>query len=194
MPFNFFSRRSSRPSEQVTPLPSPLETADPLRLMVLDIVEYYLTPLIIPYPVIVYRTLQEEEHSEFMVQLPKPINPDIEAKELYVKFKKDSYNRTTVYMSMPKPSKSIYALPVPDRLYNWTTYMGPNYKYGPITVKMEDSVQGQWLSMTMHASFGADCVDFRMRQPIRGQGENVTLTGPRPDGMFAIGCARLWSQ
>ncbi|KAL2689422.1 hypothetical protein Neosp_003476 [[Neocosmospora] mangrovei] len=194
MPLNFFRRRSSRENEQKRELPAPLETADSCRLMVIDIVEAYLTPLILPYPLVVYRILQEEGHSEFMVQLPKPINPGIEAKELYVKFKTDSYNRTTVYMSMPKPSKSIYALPAPDRLYNWLTYMGPNYKYGPITVKMEDSVQGQWLSMTMHASFGADCVDFRMRQPIMGQGQNVTLTGPRPDGMLALGCARLWSQ
>ncbi|EEU47039.1 uncharacterized protein NECHADRAFT_78060 [Fusarium vanettenii 77-13-4] len=190
MPFNFFSRRSSRPREVLV---RALETADPWRLMVIDIVESYLTPLILPYPLNVYRNPHEEGH-EFMVQLPKPINPGIEAKELHVKFKTDSYNRTTVYMSMPKPSKSSYAPPAPDRLYNWPTYMGPNYKYGPITVKMEDSVEGQWLSMTMHASFGADYVDFRVKQSIMEQGENVTLTGPRPDGMFALGCARLWSQ
>ena len=194
MPFNFFSRRSSRPSEQVTPLPAPLETADPWRLMVLEIVESYLTPLIIPYPVIVYRTLQEEGRSEFTVQLPKPIKPGIETEELYVKFKNDSHGRDTVFLSMPQPGCSTYALPAPDRLYNWPTYMGPNYRYGPITVKMEDSVQGQWLSMAMHAGFGGDYVDFRMRQSIMEQGENVTLTGPRPDGMFALGCARLWNQ
>ncbi|KAI8683208.1 hypothetical protein LRP88_04819 [Fusarium phalaenopsidis] len=194
MPLNFFRRRSSRASEQVGAPPTPLETADPDRLKVLDIVESYLTPIIIPYPPIVFRTLQAEGQSEFMVQLPKPVNADIKAKELYVKFKKDFYGRTVVFMSMPQPSSSMYDLPVPDRLYDWPTYMGPNYRWGPITVKVEDSVQGRWLSMTMHASFGGDCVDFRMKQSIMEQGENVTLTGPRPDGMFALGCGGLWNQ
>ncbi|KAM6535553.1 Hypothetical protein NCS54_00428600 [Fusarium falciforme] len=192
MPFNFFRRSSRRTSEQETASPAPLETADLDRLKVLDIVESYLTPIIIPYPAIVFRTFQAEGQSEFTVRLAEPINPDIQAKELYVKFKKDSYGRTVVFMSMQQPSSSMYDLPVPDRLYNWPTYMGPNHRWGPITVKVEDSVQGRWLSMTMHASFGGDYVDFRMRQSIMEQGENVTLTGPRPDGVFALGCAGLW--
>lgn len=194
MPLNFFRRRSSRASEQVEATPAPLETADPDRLKVLDIVESYLTPIIIPYPPIVFRTLQAEGQSEFTIQLPEPINPDIQAKELYVKFKKDFYGRTVVFLSMQQPSSSMYVLPVPGRLYNWKTYMGPNYRWGPITVKVEDSVQGRWLSTAMHASFGGDYVDFRMRQSIMEQGENVALTGPRPDGVFALGCDRLWSQ
>ncbi|KAI8675339.1 hypothetical protein NCS57_00435000 [Fusarium keratoplasticum] len=194
MPLNFFRRNSRRTSEQETASPAPLETVDQDRLKVLDIVESFLTPIIIPYPPIVFRTLQAEGQEEFTVQLAKPINADIQAKELYVKFKKDSYGRTVVFMSMQQPSSSMYVLPVPGRLYNWTTYMGPNYRWGPITVKVEDSVQGRWLSTTMHASFGGDYVDFRMKQSIMGQGESVTLTGPRPDGVFALGCDRLWSQ
>ncbi|KAJ4182592.1 hypothetical protein NW755_010359 [Fusarium falciforme] len=128
MPFNFFRRNSRRTSEQEIASLAPLETADPDRLKVLDIVESYLTPIIIPYPAIVFRTFQAEGQSEFTVRLAEPINPDIQAKELYVKFKKDSYGRTVVFMSMQQPSSSMYDLPVPDRLYNWPTYMGPNHR------------------------------------------------------------------
>ncbi|RSL53834.1 hypothetical protein CEP54_010186 [Fusarium duplospermum] len=192
MPFNFFKRKSTPActDEQVS---KPLETADPDRLKVLDIVESYLSPLLIPYPPLVFRDVKSEGETVFTIKLPKPINPGIETKYLYVKFKKDAHGRDVVYMSMPQPTKSTYALPLQDKLYNWPTYMGPNYRYGPITIMVEDSVEGRWLSMTMHASFGALYVDFRMRQSIVEQGGNVTLTGPRSDGMFALGCDGLWS-
>ncbi|UPK90921.1 hypothetical protein LCI18_001856 [Fusarium solani-melongenae] len=184
MPLNFLKRNTS---------PVPLGTADPDRLKVLEIVESYLSPIVIPYPPLVFRTIQAKAKSEFTIRPPKPINPDIQSKELYVKFKKNSHGQDVVSLSMQEPSSSTYVLPAPGRLYNWTTYMGPNYLWGPITIKVEDSVQGRWLSTMMHASFGAGFVDFRMGQSMKEQGENVTLTGPRPDGMFALGCDCLWS-
>ncbi|RSM01118.1 hypothetical protein CEP52_008759 [Fusarium oligoseptatum] len=195
MPFSFF-RRQSTPACTDAPSYSPLDADDPNHLKVLDIVKSYLSPLDIPDipdPPLVFRSLDLEGETSFTVQLPEPINPQIEAKILYVRFKKDAHGRDVVYLSMPQPTKSIYDLPIQDRLYNWPTYMGPNYQYGPITIMVENSTNGRWLSMTMHASFGAEYVDFRMKKCIMEQGENVTLTGPRPDGHFALGCNHLWS-
>lgn len=190
MPLNFFKRGSSRAGEH----PAPLETADPDRLMVLDIVELYLDPTLLPYPPVVFRTIQAEDRSEFTIQLPKPIKPGIDARKLYVKLRKDTFGQTVAYMSMPEPPSSTYTLPLPDRLYNWPKKLTSAYRRGPITIVVEDSVEGRWLSMAMHVSFGGDYGGWRMKKCMQEQGEKVTDTGPRPDGTFAAGCKGLWSQ
>ncbi|KAJ4308446.1 hypothetical protein N0V84_012095 [Fusarium piperis] len=184
MPFNIFGRTSG------AALPAPLATADPDRLKVLDIVEFYLSPCTLPYPPIVIRTLQAEEQSEFTIQLPKPIDPDIESKELYVKFKKDTSGQTVVYMSMQKPSSTVFALRSRDQLFNWPTKLGAESQWGPMAIMVEDSVEGRWLSMAMHSGFGMDFASWRMERCIKEQG----LVGPRVAGMFAAGCESFWSQ